>query len=115
MRISDWSSDVCSSDLTRIPLDGAAMFIDQIDSLTPSGVSSHTNHLVLGIPGDPEPDVVAREHHDLSARVEAREILLLLGHAGRSDEHTSELKSLMSISYAEFCLKKKTTTDTKKT
>src|SRR3546814_15693381 len=68
MRISDWSSDVCSSDLTRIPLDGAAMFIDQIDSLTPSGVSSHTNNLVLGIPGDPEPDVVAREHHALVAR-----------------------------------------------
>src|SRR3546814_5619171 len=30
--------------------------------------------------------------------------------AGRSEEHTSELQSLMRISYAVFCLKKKTTT-----
>src|SRR3546814_2737637 len=29
------------------------------------------------------------------------------GHAGRSEEHTSELQSLMRISYAVFCLKKK--------
>src|SRR3546814_1456146 len=32
------------------------------------------------------------------------------GHAGRSEEHTSELQSLMRISYAVFCLKKKTKT-----
>src|SRR3546814_8671533 len=31
------------------------------------------------------------------------------GHAGRSEEHTSELQSLMRISYAVFCLKKKKT------
>src|SRR3546814_7639964 len=34
-------------------------------------------------------------------------------HARRSEEHTSELQSLMRISYAVFCLKKKTTTDNK--
>src|SRR3546814_3396876 len=33
----------------------------------------------------------------------------LLSGAGRSEEHTSELQSLMRISYAVFCLKKKTT------
>src|SRR3546814_938478 len=35
--------------------------------------------------------------------------LLLRKHRGRSEEHTSELQSLMRISYAVFCLKKKTT------
>src|SRR3546814_7665053 len=40
---------------------------------------------------------------------------LALSHAGRSEEHTSELQSLMSISYAVFCLKKKKTTRNKQT
>src|SRR3546814_1158602 len=38
---------------------------------------------------------------------EIGERCLHLGHAGRSEEHTSELQSLMRISYAVFCLKKK--------
>src|SRR3546814_1045054 len=38
----------------------------------------------------------------------------LLGSAHRSEEHTSELQSLMRISYAVFCLKKKNTTTTKR-
>src|SRR3546814_5539695 len=37
--------------------------------------------------------------------------VLVVGHHGRSEEHTSELQSLMRISYAVFCLKKKKTTD----
>src|SRR3546814_8060713 len=37
------------------------------------------------------------------------------GDLGRSEEHTSELQSLMRISYAVFCLKKKKTTTTEKT
>src|SRR3546814_10181055 len=36
------------------------------------------------------------------------------GGAGRSEEHTSELQSLMRISYAVFCLKKKKKNNTKK-
>src|SRR3546814_593741 len=39
--------------------------------------------------------------------------IVILGHGGRSEEHTSELQSLMRISYAVFCLKKKTQTQTK--
>src|SRR3546814_3027895 len=79
--------------------------------------------------GDPESRVVAREHHYLAARVKAGKMLLLVGHARRSEnidprifggdsafpfqhlrseEHTSELQSLMRISYAVFCLKKNT-------
>src|SRR3546814_5884449 len=63
MRISDWSSDVCSSDLTK--------------------------------------------HFDLEI---AKRGVQCDGHGGRgplrSEEHTSELQSLMRISYAVFCLKK---------
>src|SRR3546814_15751067 len=40
---------------TRLPLDGAAMFIDQIDRHTPSVVSSPHNHYILDIPGHPKP------------------------------------------------------------
>src|SRR3546814_7964035 len=36
-------------------------------------------------------------------------------HIGRSEEHTSEIQSLMRISYAVFCLKKKSTTNNKTT
>src|SRR3546814_6933481 len=41
-------------------------------------------------------------------RVGGRRILGEFGLCGRSEEHTSELQSLMRISYAVFCLKKKT-------
>src|SRR3546814_6471090 len=42
--------------------------------------------------------------------VEIEKILITHGMLGRSEEHTSELQSLMRISYAVFCLKKQTTT-----
>src|SRR3546814_4685616 len=41
--------------------------------------------------------------------VRLTEVELRIGVAGRSEEHTSELQSLMRISYAVFCLKKKNT------
>src|SRR3546814_8625264 len=41
------------------------------------------------------------------AQGEAKMLALLAGQADRSEEHTSELQSLMRISYAVFCLKKK--------
>src|SRR3546814_8842558 len=71
MRISDWSSDVCSSDL------------------------GWTSRLA-----QPRPTPV-RGRQRAPARRAARRF------AGRSEEHTSELQSLMRISYAVFCLKKK--------
>src|SRR3546814_8823329 len=46
---------------------------------------------------------------DISFSVAPGEILGLLWPSGRSEEHTSELQSLMRISYAVFCLKKKNT------
>src|SRR3546814_3864582 len=44
----------------------------------------------------------------LSAAVVGRKNIIVSGGTGRSEEHTSELQSLMRISYAVFCLKKKT-------
>src|SRR3546814_2753412 len=78
MRISDWSSDVCSSDLR-----GKAG----------------------GRPGkEQDREQVLAGHRHLGGEVRGER------HGGiiRSEEHTSELQSLMRISYAVFCLKKKT-------
>src|SRR3546814_1616049 len=106
MRISDWSSDVCSSDLD-VPI----IFI--------SAKGSETDRIVgLELGADdylPKPfgtrELIARirailrrvgvergpdEHRENEARFD-----------GRSEEHTSELQSLMRTSYAVFCLKKK--------
>src|SRR3546814_9283806 len=93
MRISDWSSDVCSSDL-----DGAGIndrfgdfraFVDKL------GQFQVFVDLVEDRLSDLEP-----EKRDLQARN-------LADIRWRSEEHTSELQSLMRISYAVFCLKKK--------
>src|SRR3546814_8866515 len=98
MRISDWSSDVCSSDL------------NQSLSAALSGVITTAGFA----PADHCSEAVGRI---LDRRVDAVEVLLvdaIRRHdvervaERRSEEHTSELKSLMRISYAVFCLKKKT-------
>src|SRR3546814_3645667 len=114
MRISDWSSDVCSSDLEMR---------DAVD----------LRRLVARAGADPDADrdgLDARHMlgHDPEAVAERRDRDLRPGHAApssailsrrnswtrrrslgstRSEEHTSELQSLMRISYAAFCLKKK--------
>src|SRR3546814_5078023 len=80
MRISDWSSDVCSSDLQDLDMRiGAALPFDQRDAFDIA-------------PG--------REPATIGVRIGQRR-------RQRSEEHTSELQSLMRISYAVFCLKKK--------
>src|SRR3546814_3687266 len=75
MRISDWSSDVCSSDLDEDKTACAAPF-------------------------------AIREVFLLLTRFNALQRMSNRG-VGRSEEHTSELQSLMRISYAVFCLKYK--------
>src|SRR3546814_2850731 len=106
MRISDWSSDVCSSDLV-----GA---IEAGDSPVPACRRDPVIGLVaasltmIGI------DIVTgRSPHGLAAGIEKAEPDRNIIGVGakrvprRSEEHTSELQSLMRISYAVFCLKKK--------
>src|SRR3546814_3865195 len=108
MRISDWSSDVCSSDL---PCRSEEGLYGKRQTPPPYGARygisglrrrNHVRGDELGFGtqsclGDQQcwwfwRDCVRRDD------------------AGRSEEHTSELQSLMRISYAVFCLKKKTTT-----
>src|SRR3546814_8111355 len=105
MRISDWSSDVCSSDL----LGGGAKAGAHVDAF---GAQRQRRDEAA-----PVADAARSEHRDfhlVSSRGDqdqARNIVLA-GVSGeddipRSEEHTSELQSLMRISYAVFCLKKK--------
>src|SRR3546814_3749696 len=118
MRISDWSSDVCSSDLypntdwyeiltrdwapqqqhnlsvrggsDRIKYYGMVGFLDQRTMWVESGGAYKRYNL--------QSNIDAKISDNLNLRFDI---------SGRSEEHTSELQSLMRISYAVFCLKKK--------
>src|SRR3546814_8496290 len=111
MRISDWSSDVCSSDLTDMinawfeSLDEALTQAIPAQTLSEMKMRDRIAALVQA-----RLDMV-KMHREALRR--AQSLLALpqnLGKAakyGRSEEPTSELKSLMRISYAVFCLNKK--------
>src|SRR3546814_6196613 len=89
VRMSDWSSDVCSSDLRRS--DRAARRWRR-----------RFRHRVRN---DASPRARFRAAH--SSPVRPAPLRIRTFEALRSEEHTSELQSLMRISYAVFCLKKK--------
>src|SRR3546814_6829839 len=108
MRIRDWSSDVCSSDLMlqRFKTD------DQIEAVVGKGIqctdigACKAQHRLRAI-------AAARMRYRAISNIHSEHRM----RAGtgqqrtaeaRSEEHTSELQSLMRISYAVFCLKKKT-------
>src|SRR3546814_10759849 len=119
MRISDWSSDVCSSDLHR-----------------KTGEEKKTSHCAAGSSIVPSPGLPVSAGGDAPGPPErlmkepmspimstdpcvSKIMSPSLSGVGeppgsstmkvRSEEHTSELQSLMRISYAVFCLKKKNT------
>src|SRR3546814_4869597 len=117
MRISDWSSDVCSSDLPVRRQSRRARRSDR--RLAPparrnqaarhrgalsTGTRSRPSRLYRhGRHGSPRrPCRPARQDGGRTGPEEREQ-----GRRGRSEEHTSELQSLMRISYAVFCLKKK--------
>src|SRR3546814_7121957 len=105
MRISDWSSDVCSSDLEHRVI--AAASLGDI-------VQQHRD--ILRAPRSDPVDQAGRagmillqlalldsvQEPDGADRVLVDGVVMI-----RSEEHTSELQSLMRISYAVFCLTKK--------
>src|SRR3546814_10349515 len=116
MRISDWSSDVFSSDLLPLParrccatiLAGAAKRMVGLAGTEAQWSRHILTHSLDGrdgrrtrrLPSMPSP---AMDSPVSAAAMQTRRI------AGRSEEHTSELQSLMRISYAVFCLQKKKT------
>src|SRR3546814_6367470 len=132
MRISDWSSDVCSSDLVA-----QQQRVDCIDKVRQvafgfghrqaAGRQRHAGQGTLSqragtaiaiepVPGDQRVDARAQAGGEVGD-----DQVLVRGHAedrvavpeiGRA---TSELQSLMRISYAVFCLKKKTKEQTQQT
>src|SRR3546814_5012601 len=114
MRISDWSSDVCSSDLKRRQ-DAEALARLPDGSLL---VAFEREHRLRRFPADlggraevfDAPPGLAEA--DINAGIEAMVTLADGRLLARSEEHTSELQSLMRISYAVFCLKKKKPTTT---
>src|SRR3546814_10248452 len=118
MRISDWSSDVCSSDLGKFEagldnqltraLAAQGVWDAPVESLDfvleGGGIESDglgtlltTERCLLAATRNPQFDKA-----QITARLKA-----WFGVTRRSEEHTSELQSLMRISYAVFCLKKK--------
>src|SRR3546814_10418112 len=103
MRISDWSSDVCSSDLK-----GGDRRLEPQKFLVPSAeyktrkfgfVIDETRHVPFG------PNTLPHAIDMLIENIRAQRADI--ERLTRSEEHTSELQSLMRISYAVFCLKKK--------
>src|SRR3546814_4713216 len=124
MCISDWSSDVCSSDLARLERAGDLSLIvrdsgigmsadDIVVVLQPFGQveSAHTrSHDGTGL-GLPITKSLAEMHGGsmtVGSEVGKGSVLTVrFPAARRSEEHTSELQSLMRLSYAVFCLKKK--------
>src|SRR3546814_9075774 len=98
MRIIDWCSDLCSSDLrSNIPGE-RKLLISHVDAKPISDVGA-IGDLKFGDPFEPG----TNEHLQLHPRKECA-----YTQVDRSEEHTSELQSLMRISYAVFCLKTKT-------
>src|SRR3546814_1063815 len=107
MRISDWSSDVCSSDLRRDAVH-EPLAEERHGVAVPTGDGDAVLGDVQVAAADRAPD---HRHHGPRLEVVAVAVVrqrgLAVDDARRSEEHTSELQSLMRISYAVFCLKKK--------
>src|SRR3546814_1999923 len=110
MRISDWSSDVCSSDLI---IEAVRIILEAVEKHRRGRhLGLHPQHRLERLPHSARQPFVQQVE-----RVKLAEAALLVRSKGigrdlavRSEEHTSELQSLMRISYAVFCLKKKNTT-----
>src|SRR3546814_2183669 len=104
MRISDWSSDVCSSDLLARRGDGGLQcrFCPGLwhDRDFGDGRGAAARRPWAG-------QAASARRRGQAARRRRDRDLRCLGRENRSEEHTSELQSLMRISYAVFCLKKK--------
>src|SRR3546814_3568113 len=115
MRISDWSSDVCSSDLgalgdlrPRLAVgnrENGHVVAEGVDVAADVALGlriERGGHLVEDEQLRPAGERAGKRN---ALALAARQLGALLAHH-RSEEHTSDLQSLMLISYAVFCLKK---------
>src|SRR3546814_1748381 len=100
MRIRDWSSDVCSSDLSLV--ESANVFGSAMSPSRPITMFLMSETSSMFATSMPIP--AARSISLYSAANATTSGLKIV--KPRSEEHTSELQSLMRISYAVFCLKK---------
>src|SRR3546814_1257378 len=118
MRVSDWSSDVCSSDLALATAAGAGQVVDRLVASVIGADAWIRDQLVVlgcGLDHRCHAQRAGGQFEQVAAQDERclRHLRLGFGPYGgveraeRSEEHTSELQSLMRISYAVFCLKKK--------
>src|SRR3546814_2778778 len=120
MRISDWSSDVCSSDLLEVHdvADHVELVGDPVAAMHVAGLAGEVEGLAAGV-ALAERDRLGRRLAGVQQAAELQAGLQADGHLGlhvgelllaeRSAEHTSELPSLMRPSYAVLCLHKHTT------
>src|SRR3546814_4961272 len=107
MRISDWSSDVCSSDLSA-PTHSRGCSKTSARPKPPRRPSAKRKRRRRKQKQKPRQRRGQRPRRKrLTPRASG-----CRSRPGRSEEHTSELQSLMRISYAVFCLKKKKTDKT---
>src|SRR3546814_9543462 len=125
MRISDWSSDVCSSDLLQVRPGlhiSGTHFIGYLSHGCDPNCRLDMERFELVARRDIAPgetltvdyaateDVLFRQFACRCAAPTCRGWITgraeAINEDGRSEEHTSELQSLMRISYAVFCLKK---------
>src|SRR3546814_2278558 len=121
MRISDWSSDVCSSDLFRAQPAAAVRERDDLQQMTIRVVEIHATAIIpaidlarslaerIGPEGkspllDAAENVIELGFAYQKGEMPGRDGLVRLDEVERSEEHTSELQSLMRNSYAVFCL-----------
>src|SRR3546814_1898966 len=111
MRISDWSSDVCSSDLSRLRgkvVGNKVVPYPSREELMRSNALAGDEILWVDDPIDAFfLQVQGSGRVQLAGSKEVVRIAYADQNGLRSEEHTSELQSLMRISYAVFCLQKK--------
>src|SRR3546814_8247053 len=111
MRISDWSSDVCSSDLYWPPT-GVLSTRHSIPAPRLLHSPSSSFQVPRSSPAVKKRSFIGRPFWPQESMFAAQACMPYITQRGicsqiRSEEHTSELQSLMRISYAVFCLKKK--------
>src|SRR3546814_5947116 len=114
MRISDWSSDVCSSDLRRrhdtvtVRVEDALTIRSEAQAVI-RALQLVGNDLTLGQWGEPVRTHVSQDvKSSIRSTVEGKRFFDDFP-TKRSEEHTSDLQSLMRISSAVFCLQQQTT------